>query len=404
MRENRQIEFDLFPTEPTPPPKSAERFRKPRREPDPEFDFTFGPLENEDAARDANPSADAVVPEVGAQANPAEQNAAEPASPEMHAGTEQERMRNAPPTIQESSPAETSLSIEDAAPDDLSAASMNPEENEHEQNSEASTPMTDSDFEQKPVADSESVPSLEPSDAEVITPPAPAPRSVRAPQFIHPETHGSENDAPEPAPRRPPALRSVEPRETLGETLEAARELCGMSLQDVADATKIRIDYLRELEANKLQSRLPMVFVSAYVRTLCDIYRLDADSKEMILRKRCELSGETEQVPRQLIDELDADKLVNAEEEKRVRRLFLSFGIGLLLLLVLAVWGAIALLSPDPRPTPAAGLVGAEARQVPAGNPSVGVSMSESELERFITPEEPHVSVLKMSASPALDR
>lgn len=400
MKENQQIEFDFFPTDPPQPPKSAGRFRNRQRDLEQEFDFSFDSTGSSSESNSAAP--DVPISNHSSNSDSKEADDAIPPAPADSIGDEPSFGRETASPEPDRAFRIHARNADEAAPTEIEErdhAFPHHAEDIEETNSEASEAMPDSDFEPitPPNGDFQNRGSIADSNSSSPT------RPQRQPQFIHPAPFGSPTESTASrAPRsNAPERLSIKPQDTLGEALAEARSKAGMSIQDVADATKIRIHYLKELEANELQKRLPMVFVSAYVRTLCDTYRLDDESKEMILQKRRELSGETESVPRQLIDELDADKLVNAEEEKRVRRLFIMFGVGFALFVILVAWGLVALLKPDAQQSLPSG---AEARQVPAENPGVGVSMSETDLECFITPEEPHTSVLKMSASPALDR
>lgn len=63
----------------------------------------------------------------------------------------------------------------------------------------------------------------------------------------------------------------------VGEGLRAAREALGLSLQDVADGTRIRRAYLAALEAMQLDQLPSRPFAIGYVRAYARVLRIDED-------------------------------------------------------------------------------------------------------------------------------
>jgi cytoskeletal protein RodZ len=61
---------------------------------------------------------------------------------------------------------------------------------------------------------------------------------------------------------------------TVAESLRNAREAAKLSVKQVADATKIRTDHVRALEAGTYDAFVAPVYIRGFVRTLCRLYRL----------------------------------------------------------------------------------------------------------------------------------
>lgn len=63
----------------------------------------------------------------------------------------------------------------------------------------------------------------------------------------------------------------------LGETLRQAREKSGLTVREVSEQTKIRIQYIEHLEAGRWEALPPKVFVVGFLRNLGRLYRVDSD-------------------------------------------------------------------------------------------------------------------------------
>ena len=63
---------------------------------------------------------------------------------------------------------------------------------------------------------------------------------------------------------------------TVGSILRAAREEKGVSLEAVAAATRIRLNFLRDLERDMFDSLPPAVYVAGFIRNHCDFLGVDA--------------------------------------------------------------------------------------------------------------------------------
>lgn len=87
-----------------------------------------------------------------------------------------------------------------------------------------------------------------------------------------PQDDGQDGQPPVETGGRKRAAAAVQPPQTIGEALRRARDAAGLTLQDVADRTKVRPGILREIDADA-HEKLPALtyslgFVKAYARTV----------------------------------------------------------------------------------------------------------------------------------------
>lgn len=108
-----------------------------------------------------------------------------------------------------------------------------------------------------------------PSVLLLHTPDRPAARA-------RPAGDGPAAEAPPQAPADP--ARLVDEHGYTGALLARAREARGLSLQDVADATRISVRYLDALEADRFADLPSITFVKGYVRELARLLGLDAEA------------------------------------------------------------------------------------------------------------------------------
>ena len=198
-----------------------------------------------------------------------------------------------------------------------------------------------------------------------------------------------------------PLPQPIREDQTLGQTLTAIRNARGLSLEEVALSTRIRMEYLLELEADELLKTLPSVYVSAYVRKLGEVYDLSREDGDLLIEK---VRGETphdhpDELPNKLIESVNEGGIVDEEETKRFKKLtivFFSlaaiFVIALVLLVVHLVSG-----SSSSSAGRAPGVV--QSAEEPL---SQTIRIDESELESLIAPEMPSTSILKMSKTPGI--
>jgi cytoskeletal protein RodZ len=150
--------------------------------------------------------------------------------------------------------------------------------------------------------------------------------------------------------------RSSHTRQEIGRTLERARKERGLSLQQVEQATKIRVKYLRDLENENLDV-LPAVYMLGSLKTYAAHLGLDGEALAREFKRRQALLQEEHNQaqeeppasePRGLIASLS--RLLGAESPETAEddsatvpdpghspRLYLSFGVVLIFVLAIAL-------------------------------------------------------------------
>ena len=256
-------------------------------------------------------------------------------------------------------------------------------------------------------------PAWEQDESPVVAPPPPrkqpaamrpgivSPRSGRA--AFPPSVAASSS-----AEQHKPLPYALQPAQSLGQMLTAIRNARGLSMEEVAFATRIRMEYLAELESDELQKALPPVYVSAYVRKLIEVYDLSKTDSDLLIEKMHGAAPQDpEELPEKLIESVNEGALINEGENKRIRNItFVFIGVvalvaaALLWLVILVIVHYVKTTEPVPERNPGAEVSG-PVRQ--AEEPvSQTVHLEESELDALIVPETPSISVLKMSKSPGV--
>ena len=191
---------------------------------------------------------------------------------------------------------------------------------------------------------------------------------------------------------------------TFGTLLAQAREKAGLSREQVRLITKINAGYLSALECSDMKSLPPPVYVSAYVRTLSELYGLDEESTALIREKLNARPG-TGDVPSALIQSLEKDGVINEEEDRRLRKIFWFSAAAIVFLLLLAAGVVVMTLLPRsgdtafPEPAVPENLSGEPAgMEEPAGKPE----FTRAEFDALTMPQVPEASTLQMGRKRAV--
>jgi transcriptional regulator with XRE-family HTH domain len=123
-----------------------------------------------------------------------------------------------------------------------------------------------------------------------------------------------------------------------GPFLKKARMAKNLSLADVEDKTRIRKCYIEALEEENFNNLPPIVYVCAYVKTLCVSYEIDNDMQELTLSELkkllpTHLSNET-------IQNLDIDCEIDEAEEHKLKLIVTS---SVAVIALLCIIGAVSL-------------------------------------------------------------
>ena len=246
-----------------------------------------------------------------------------------------------------------------------------------------------------------------PDDSTVVAPPPRRPPASVRPGIV-PSARMPYSAAPIPVQEtgHKPLPAPLQHNLTMGQMLTTIRNARGLSLEEVALATRIRREYLVQLEADELLKTLPHVYISAYVRKLIEVYDLSAADGELLIEK---MNGGTaqdsEEIPEKLIKSVNEGTLVNEGENKRIRNITIVFFAAIGIVAAAILWLVILVIvhyarTQDPVPGNSSEIAGTVQ---PAEEPvSQTVLLDESELDALIVPETPSISVLKMSKVPGV--
>jgi len=260
----------------------------------------------------------------------------------------------------------------------------------------------------------QSIPSAAPDDSPVVAPPppprkhpSPARPGIVSPRAGRAAVPPASSASAATAQAHKPLPHALQPSQTLGQMLTAIRNARGMSMEEVAAHTRIRLEYIIELESGELLEKLPPVYVSAYVRKLIEVYDLPkADSDVLLDKLREETPQDPEELSDKLLESVNEGALVNEGENKRIRNITIGIFVVLGLVAAALIWLIVLVFvkyvrtsEPVPGHDPAAVTSSVQPAEEPV---SQTVHMDESELDALIVPETPSISVLKMSKVPGV--
>ena len=195
-----------------------------------------------------------------------------------------------------------------------------------------------------------------------------------------------------------------------GTIMRYAREQSGITLDEAASATRIRIEYIISLEDDSFKGMPGHAFIQAYIRNLGALYGLDK-AGILLAQERLERQPEKSNVQSIVIKDVAKDGIVNESEQKRVKRMFYIASAVIGVLLILGAWAVIAAVlgweKGDELTVDISG-TGTEAAAEPPVTVSEAVpgvtDFNSVQLEELIAPQMPEASVLDFSPVPRVKR
>ena len=131
------------------------------------------------------------------------------------------------------------------------------------------------------------------------------------------------------------ALEMAITGKSYGTALRILREQHNISYKELEQITCIQPHYLIALENEKLDDLPPVVYVIAYVRTLCRFYKLSEDTSNAMvqeLKSHLEYSCNDE-----LMNTLDIDRSGAAVNEQRLKKILMVMAGGVIVVVALIV-------------------------------------------------------------------
>ena len=233
---------------------------------------------------------------------------------------------------------------------------------------------------------------LEEMPAPVPEPPAAPPvSSVPEPPAAPPVSPAPKRQEPKPVSlrqnpvsHRQTAVPDME-HASLGTILRQARNAAGLTAEQAADVTKIRLDYIVGIENDDFKRLPPVVFIRAYSRTLAVLYKLDQAALDAVMRRVDELEPPAD-VPRQLLQKLEKDVQVSEEETKKLKRMILYAGLAVALIVSLTVTCIVAAAVGRARNT----------AEIPSASGQTVPAVQTADLEKLLPQQVPEVRVLEI--------
>jgi cytoskeleton protein RodZ len=187
---------------------------------------------------------------------------------------------------------------------------------------------------------------------------------------------------------------------TFGQRLKSERERRGLSLEEVAQTTRIGIHHLRALEGSDFDALPADVFVTGYLRAYAQCVNVDADAiiEDFTRERHNHMPAQADSNQHDVVEEMS--RILRVDEEKRRRGRSLLWLTAFSLTVVLAVLGAWWIYSLNTgelqraQPAPTAAVPGTK-REAPPPRTATPAVVGES------VPVVPSESVPKHSQGPA---
>ncbi|HCE45457.1 MAG TPA: hypothetical protein DET40_18105 [Lentisphaeria bacterium] len=110
---------------------------------------------------------------------------------------------------------------------------------------------------------------------------------------------------------------------TAGQILQEGRVRLGTSIDQISTTTKIKKNFIEALERDDYQNLPAPVYVNAYVRSLCYLYRID-EHQVLSLLSRAKGKSLEYTVPEEVIHHIEKGKQINIIQEIKVKRITLT--------------------------------------------------------------------------------
>ena len=209
------------------------------------------------------------------------------------------------------------------------------------------------------------------------------------------EPSSSDHEVIPPAKKAKSKVMPIQGTFLPGQILQEGRVRADLSIEQVAQETKINKKYIISLEMGDSENLPPGIYVGAYIKQLCKLYKLDP---EQVLNAMDIESGifVSKKVPGEILQDIEKGKQINFQEEVRVRK-FLKLVAAAILLIILIVFVVIKMSSRKVTPSDQAGLVQEEGNasgETVAQRPEK--SIAPEELEIFLAPQSFTMTELKV--------
>lgn len=139
----------------------------------------------------------------------------------------------------------------------------------------------------------------------------------------------------------PLSLDQIPAESSLGKILTLARENAAYSIDAVADITRISSNFITAFENDDLKRLPPYIYQTAYLRELCKLYKVPAETHAFILQLHRKYHEETDGQNNTSPEGLPVEKTA---EDRRASLFFTGGIIAIGVVIVIAVWAVIIAL------------------------------------------------------------
>ena len=137
---------------------------------------------------------------------------------------------------------------------------------------------------------------------------------------------------------KPLASIKISSDSSLGQILREARIRKKLSIEQIAQSTKIKKKFITALEEEKYDQLPAKVYISAYIRTLSAIYEIDPK----IVLDKIPKESQHNHIPDDLINHIQEGKQVNTKEEEKIKKIITIASIAIasiiVLIIIIAIW------------------------------------------------------------------
>ena len=143
------------------------------------------------------------------------------------------------------------------------------------------------------------------------------------------------------------AQKKGNPPKTLNTTFPAsqilreARVRAGLTTEQASQITKIKCAFIEALENDDESNTPPKVFVTAYIKQLCKLYKVDPQPVLKGFEQKSFPNKARNKVPEEILQDVDNGKQINMREEERLKKILkialLIIGIVILLILTMKI-------------------------------------------------------------------
>ncbi len=128
----------------------------------------------------------------------------------------------------------------------------------------------------------------------------------------------------------------------LGRSLRAAREERNIPLQEICDRTRIQLEFLKQIEAGRLEGLPEFVFVRGFVRNYAQALGLDYTSMQGDLQRISDLIQQLQPFKKDAQQGFSVERLYDIEPKQSLWPLVLVVS----LLVVVGVWTLFVFIVP----------------------------------------------------------